>query len=211
LYRRGAAMPRCVSVREQLLDDSRDLSHRDLIRRSSRPCEAQGTSSRLALLRCRVVSPRKPSLEPSRSPHRRRARVERFPADGFLPDGIASLPTPCGPSRQLSVYIAHGRTCVEQAYGLLSWWTTTMLGGKVTATATYCGHTLQAETDVDDLGRWTGRCVVGGPQFQGTVVLYSPFRAPTAALDALLTAARRSIDEGRNVAWQSGTRRRRLA
>jgi hypothetical protein len=110
------------------------------------------------------------------------------------------------------VYIAHGRTCVEQASGLLSWpTTTTMLGAEVTATATYCGHTLQAETDVDDLGRWTGRCVVGGPQFQGTVVLYSPFRAPTAALDALLTAARRSIDEGRSGTRRRSTRRRRLA
>jgi hypothetical protein len=68
------------------------------------------------------------------------------------------------------------------------------------------GYELRAETDVDDLGRWTGRCVVDGPQFQGTVVLYSPFRAPTAALDALLTAARRSIDEGRNVTRRRGTR-----
>ena len=85
------------------------------------------------------------------------------------------------------------------------------VGGKVTATATYCGHTLQAETDIDDLGRWTGRCVVDGPQFQGTVVLYTSFRAPTAALDALLTAAQRAIDEGRNVTRRPGTRRRRLA
>ena len=84
-------------------------------------------------------------------------------------------------------------------------------GAKVTATATYCGHTLQAETDVDDLGRWTGRCVVGGPQVQGTVVLYSPFRAPTAALDALLMAARRSIDEERSVTRRRGTKDRRLA
>jgi hypothetical protein len=75
-----------------------------------------------------------------------------------------------------------------------------MLGAKVTAKATYCGHTLRAETDVNDLGQWTGRCVVDGPHFQGTVVLYAPFRAPTAALDALLTEARRSVDEGRSVA-----------
>ena len=75
-----------------------------------------------------------------------------------------------------------------------------MLGAKVTATATYCGHILQAETDVNDLGQWTGRCVVNGPHFQGTVVQDAPFRAPTTALDALLTAARRSIDEGRSVA-----------
>ena len=136
--------------------------------------------------------------------------MECFPTDGFLPGGTASISVrPLSPAL---VYIAHGRTCVEQAYGLLSWpTTTTMLGAKVTATATYCGHTLQAETDVDDLGRWTGRCVVDGPQFQGTVVLYTPFRAPTAALDALLTAARRSIDEGRNGTRRLGTRRRRLA
>ena len=75
-----------------------------------------------------------------------------------------------------------------------------MLGAKVTATATYCGHTLQAETDVNDRGQWTGRCVVDGPHFQGTVVLCTPFRAPTAALDGLLTAARRSIDEKRSLA-----------
>ena len=76
----------------------------------------------------------------------------------------------------------------------------TMHGAKVTAKATYCGHTLQAETDVNDLGQWTGRCVVDGPHFQGTVVLYTAFRAPTAALDGLLTAARRSIDEKRSLA-----------
>ena len=35
-----------------------------------------------------------------------------------------------------------------------------------------------------------------GPHFQGTVILYTLFRAPTAALDALLTAVRRSVDEG---------------
>jgi hypothetical protein len=86
-----------------------------------------------------------------------------------------------------------------------------MLGAKVTATATYCGHTLQAETNVNDLKQWIGRCVVDGPQFQGTVVLYTSFRAPTAALDALLTAARGSIDEARSVTRRPGTRRRRLA
>ena len=73
-----------------------------------------------------------------------------------------------------------------------------MLGAKVTAKATYCGHTLQAETDCNGLGQWTGRCVVEGPHFQGTVRLYTSFRAPTAALDGLLTAARRSVDETRS-------------
>ena len=75
-----------------------------------------------------------------------------------------------------------------------------MHGAKVSAKATYCGHTLQAETDLNPLGQWTGRCVVDGPSFQGAVVLYTPFRAPTAALDALLTAARRLVDEGLSVA-----------
>lgn len=74
-----------------------------------------------------------------------------------------------------------------------------MHGAKVSAKATYCGHTLQAETDLNPLGQWTGRCVVDGPSFQGAVV-YTPFRAPTAALDALLTAARRLVDEGLSVA-----------
>ena len=58
-----------------------------------------------------------------------------------------------------------------------------MPGAKVTAKATYCGHTLQAETDLNYLGQWTGRCVVEGPSFQGTVVLHSPFPAPAAALE----------------------------
>jgi hypothetical protein len=86
-----------------------------------------------------------------------------------------------------------------------------MSGAKVSAKATYCGHTLRAETECNNLGQWTGRCVVDGPRFQGTVVLYTPFRAPTAALDALLMAGRRSIDEGRSVTRRLGTRRRRLA
>ena len=45
-----------------------------------------------------------------------------------------------------------------------------MHGAKVSAKATYCGHTLQAETDLNPLGQWTGRCVVDGPSFQGAVV-----------------------------------------
>ena len=77
---------------------------------------------------------------------------------------------------------------------------TIMPGAKVTAKATYCGHTLQAETDCNNLGQWTGRCVVEGSHFHGTVVVDSSFRAPTAALDALLTAARRSVDEARSAA-----------
>jgi hypothetical protein len=75
-----------------------------------------------------------------------------------------------------------------------------MPGARVTAKATYCGHSLQAETDCSNGGQWTGRCVVEGSHFHGTVVLDTSFRAPTAALDALLTAARRSVDEARSVA-----------
>ena len=169
-----------------------------------------GHVSPLALLRCRVVWPRKTkSIEPSRSPHRRRARVERFPTDGFLPGETARLrAAPLASSR---VYRARShRRRAGIRFALLTD-SNNHAGAKLTATATYCGHTLQAETDVDDLGRWTGRCVVDGPQFQGTVVLYSPFRTPTAALDALLTAARRSIDELRNGTRRRSTRRRRLA
>jgi hypothetical protein len=157
-----------------------------------------------------VVWPRKPILiEPSRWPHRWPARVERFPTDGFLPGGTARLrAAPLASSRVYRARSHRRRAGIRFALPTDS---NNHAGAKVTATATYCGHTLQAETDVDDLGRWTGRCVVDGPQFQGTVVLYSPFRAPTAALDALLTAARRSIDEGRGVTRRRSTRRRRLA
>jgi hypothetical protein len=73
----------------------------------------------------------------------------------------------------------------------------TIPGAKVTAKASYCGYTLRAETECNDLGQWTGQCVVAGPDFQGTVELDAPFRAPTAALDALLTAGRRSVDQAR--------------
>jgi hypothetical protein len=72
-----------------------------------------------------------------------------------------------------------------------------MPGAKVTAKATYCGHTLRAETDANQHGGWTGQCVVEGPQYSGAVILYTAFAAPTAALDALLTAARRSVDKAR--------------
>jgi hypothetical protein len=70
-----------------------------------------------------------------------------------------------------------------------------MPGAKVSATATYCGHTFRAETNVNQQGGWTGQCVVDGPAYKGAVILYAALRAPTAALDALLTAARRSVDQ----------------
>ena len=73
-----------------------------------------------------------------------------------------------------------------------------MPGAKVTATATYCGHTLQAETDVElTLGSGLGRCVVEGPSFQGTVVLHSPF--PSAG-----RRARGPVEGGPALGWTRG-------
>ena len=141
------------------------------------------------------------SKEPARSPRRRPARVEGFPIDGFLPEGNSLNPDSVPPLSPALLNIDHRRTCVGQAYGLLYWSTpATMLGAKVIATATYCGHTLRAETDVNDRGQWTGRCVVDGPHFQGTVVLSTPFRAPTAALDGLFDGSPASIRSKRSLA-----------
>jgi hypothetical protein len=70
---------------------------------------------------------------------------------------------------------------------------------KVTAKATYCGHILQAETDLNRQGEWTARCVVEGSHFKGTIMLHDSFRSPSAALDAIFTAARRSVDERRSL------------
>ena len=134
---------------------------------------------------------------------------------GTFPDrrifARGNSPTPCGSSRQLScisrtVAQASSRhtVCSPDRQQQPCW-------GQADRHGDLLRSYPQAETDVDDLGRWTGRCVVDGPQFQGTVVLYSPFRAPTAALDALLTAARCSIDELRNGTRRRGARRRRLA
>jgi hypothetical protein len=68
-------------------------------------------------------------------------------------------------------------------------------GIKVMAKVTYCGHNLQAEAELDRQGEWIGRCVVRGSALKRTIVLYTPFRTPTAALDALLAAGRRWVDE----------------
>jgi hypothetical protein len=68
---------------------------------------------------------------------------------------------------------------------------------KVTANATYCGHTLRAEVELNRQKDWMGRCAVTGPAFNGTVRLYAPLRTPREALDALLTEARWWIDEER--------------
>ena len=62
---------------------------------------------------------------------------------------------------------------------------------------TYCGHTLQAEAEVNRQGQWVGRGVVVGRAFEGTLPLTAPLPTPTAALDAILAAGRRWIDEQR--------------
>jgi hypothetical protein len=72
-----------------------------------------------------------------------------------------------------------------------------MPGPKVTATTTYCGHTLRAEVELNRQRDWIGRCVVTGPAFNGAVRLYAPLRTPREALDALLTEVRWWIDEER--------------
>src|SRR5262249_17050085 len=72
-----------------------------------------------------------------------------------------------------------------------------MPGTKVTATTTYCGHTLRVEVELNRQRDWMGRCVVTGPAFNGAVRLHAPLRTPTGALDALLTMAREWVDEER--------------
>ena len=70
-----------------------------------------------------------------------------------------------------------------------------MAGIKVMAKVTYCGHNLQAEAELNRQGEWIGRCVAGGSALKRTIVLYTPLRTPTAALDALLAAGRRWVYE----------------
>jgi hypothetical protein len=72
-----------------------------------------------------------------------------------------------------------------------------MRGTKVTAKATYCGHTFQAEVELNRQRDWIGRCVVKGPAFNGAMTLYAPLRTPREALDAIFTMARHSVDEER--------------
>jgi hypothetical protein len=74
-------------------------------------------------------------------------------------------------------------------------------GIKVMAKVTYCGHSLQAEAELNRQGEWIGQCVVRASALRRTIVLYTPLRIPTATLDALLAAGRRWVDE------QSGTAR----
>ena len=70
-----------------------------------------------------------------------------------------------------------------------------MAGIKVMVKGSYCGHTLEAEAELNRQEEWIGRCVVAKASFKETIVLSSPLRTPTAALDAILAAGRRWIDE----------------
>jgi hypothetical protein len=72
---------------------------------------------------------------------------------------------------------------------------TTMAGIKVMAKVTYCGHSLQAEAELNRHGEWIGQCVVEGRVVKRTLMLHTPLRTPTAALDAILSAGRRWVDE----------------
>ena len=75
-----------------------------------------------------------------------------------------------------------------------------MAGIKVMAKVTYCGHSLQAEAELNRHGQRIGQCVVGGRAFERTIVLHIPLRTPTAALDAILAAGRRWVDEHAGIA-----------
>jgi hypothetical protein len=68
---------------------------------------------------------------------------------------------------------------------------------KAVVKVTYCGHTLQAEAEVNRQGEWVGRGLIVGRAFEGTLPLTTPLPTPTAALDAILAAGRRWIDEQR--------------
>jgi hypothetical protein len=76
-----------------------------------------------------------------------------------------------------------------------------MAGIRVMVNVTYCGHRLQVEAELNRRGEWIGQCVVAGSAFKRTLVLHTPHRTPTGALDAILAAGRRWVDE------QQGTER----
>jgi hypothetical protein len=70
-----------------------------------------------------------------------------------------------------------------------------MSGIRVMVTVTYCGHSLQAEAELNRAaGKWLGQCVVEGSAFKRTLILDTPRRTPTAALDAILAAGRHWVD-----------------
>lgn len=75
-----------------------------------------------------------------------------------------------------------------------------MSGIRVMVNVIYCGHRLQAEAELNRMGEWIAQCVVGGSTFKGTLVLHPPRRTPTAALDAILAAGRRWVDEQQGTA-----------
>ena len=75
-----------------------------------------------------------------------------------------------------------------------------MPGIKVMAKVTYCGHSLQAEAELDRHGQWIGQCVVEGV-YRRTIRLHTALRTPTAALDAILSAGRRWVDASTGTAW----------
>ena len=68
---------------------------------------------------------------------------------------------------------------------------------KAVVKVTYCDHTLQAEAEVNRQGEWVGRGVIVGRAFVSTLPLTTPLPTPTAALDAILAAGRRWIDDQR--------------
>ena len=78
-----------------------------------------------------------------------------------------------------------------------------MAGIKVLVKVTYCGHSLHAEAELNRQGEWAGQCVVGGSAFTRTIVLHTPLRTPTAALDAILAAGRRWVDEQAGTEWEA--------
>ena len=80
-----------------------------------------------------------------------------------------------------------------------------MAGINVMVKVTYCGHSLQAKAELTRQGEWIGQCVVGGSAFERTIVLHTPLRTPTAALDAILAAGRRWVDDQRGM--EKSTRR----
>jgi hypothetical protein len=75
-----------------------------------------------------------------------------------------------------------------------------MAGIKVMAKVTYYGHSLQAEAEVNRHGQWIGQCVVEGRVYKRTIRLHTTLPTPTAALDAILSAGRRWVDESAGTA-----------
>ena len=70
-----------------------------------------------------------------------------------------------------------------------------MAGITVVAKVTYCGHRLHAEAELTRHGQWIGQCVVEGRVDRRTIRLPTTLPTPTAALDAILSAGRRWVDD----------------